>query len=513
MKIKKTDLLSIIVNCIIDSSYNIDYLSPINIHPFHLNIFNQEESITARIYIWNISHGGNRRPNDEYRIQITGIKSFEKDPIEKTLILGWWDDLKVFVGFDFNKHNKKLGYSPSFQVKEKALHEAFSEGISTYLKENNEIVVVFKKEYLIDYIKNLEEWHSTKDVKVSKKSIQDEIDDEVLPFRYSITSYGADYPVDSIVKRIEDKVIFVPLFQRKFVWKIEEASRFIESLILGLPVPGIFLSKEPETGRLLIIDGQQRLMTLYNFYKGVFRGKEFKLVGVQKDLEGKTIKDLKSEDKIRLNDSIMHATIIKQEEPDDGESSVYSIFERLNTGGKKLTPQEIRACIYYGLFNELLSELAQTPSFVNIFGISDDRLKGQELILRFFALYYEYKNYKKPLKGFLNNFMSKNRDLSKFSKNKLSGLFVPAIDFINLTLKEKAFRRGGGINAAIFDSVMIGITKRLIKVDKINTNKFKQQYEKLMYNDTYISMSKVGTSDEVSVKGRIEQSIEIFSKI
>jgi len=95
--------------------------------------------------------------------------------------------------------------------------------------------------------------------------VEDESTDEIVPYKYSITSYGADYPVDSLVSRLERDVIFIPSFQRSYVWSLNQASRFIESLLLGLPVPGVFFSKETETGKLLIIDGQQRLRTLQYF--------------------------------------------------------------------------------------------------------------------------------------------------------------------------------------------------------------------------------------------------------
>jgi uncharacterized protein with ParB-like and HNH nuclease domain len=113
-------------------------------------------------------------------------------------------------------------------------------------------------------------------------SVIDESTEEIVPFQYSITSYGADYPVDSLVNRLEKDIIFIPPFQRSYVWSINQAPRFIESLLLGLPVPGIFLSKEKNTGKLLIIDGQQRLKTLQYFYTGVFHNrKEFALQHVQ----------------------------------------------------------------------------------------------------------------------------------------------------------------------------------------------------------------------------------------
>lgn len=96
--------------------------------------------------------------------------------------------------------------------------------------------------------------------------LQDDLgDEEQIPFKYSITSYGADFLIDGIVRRLEDDSILIPSFQRGFVWSLPKASRFIESLLLGLPVPGIFLSKDSETQALIVIDGQQRLKTLKFF--------------------------------------------------------------------------------------------------------------------------------------------------------------------------------------------------------------------------------------------------------
>src|SRR6267154_1153363 len=100
--------------------------------------------------------------------------------------------------------------------------------------------------------------------------LDEEIEDETEKegsgkLNFSITSYGADYPVDNIVKRLNSDAFFVPKFQRKFVWSQRHASRFVESLLMGLPVPGIFLYKETDTGKHLVVDGQQRLRTLQDF--------------------------------------------------------------------------------------------------------------------------------------------------------------------------------------------------------------------------------------------------------
>lgn len=345
-------------------------------------------------------------------------------------------------------------------------------------------------------------------------NFDDETESEHIDFRYVITSYGADYPVDSLMKRIKDKVIFIPPFQRQFVWNINEASKFIESLILGLPVPGIFLSKEKDTNRLLVVDGQQRLMSLYYFYTGYFQSTPFKLQNVQEDLLGRTYNTLKTPDRIRLDDSIIHATIVRQDEPDEDESSVYQIFERLNSGGRDLKPQEIRACIYYGAFNELLNELVNSHSWRAIFGKkSDIRLKEQELILRFFSLLYDRQNYEKPLKGFLNSFMSKNQHLEKISKEDFSETFKSTFDFIVRTVGTKPFRIRRNLNLGAFDSISIAVAERLKNGEIKDRKEFVEQYNKLTENPEFISAVQGGTSDEKNVETRINIAIEAFKEL
>ena len=107
----------------------------------------------------------------------------------------------------------------------------------------------------------------------------------------------------------------------------------------------MFLSKEEPTNKLLVIDGQQRLRSLQFFYDRIFglTGREFKLEGVQDRYDGRTIETLEIEDRRHLDDSIIHATVMRQDIPSDDDSSIYHVFERLNTGGKVLSGQEIRA--------------------------------------------------------------------------------------------------------------------------------------------------------------------------
>ncbi|HQT47546.1 MAG TPA: DUF262 domain-containing protein, partial [Acidocella sp.] len=181
-------------------------------------------------------------------------------------------------------------------------------------------------------------------------ALEEGVDDESLlenpgTKKFTISSYGADYTVDTLVKRMNAGSFKIPAFQRRFVWTLKHSSKFIESLLMGLPVPGVFLYKEADTNEHLVIDGQQRLRTLQMFYKGLFGEKKFKLVGVREPWAEKSYEELEPSDILKLDDSIVHATIFKQDSPKDVLDSIYYVFERINTGGIRLSPQEIRNCI------------------------------------------------------------------------------------------------------------------------------------------------------------------------
>ncbi|NJK68217.1 MAG: hypothetical protein HC941_18295 [Microcoleus sp. SU_5_3] len=150
-----------------------------------------------------------------------------------------------------------------------------------------------------------------------------------------------------------------------------------------------------------------------------------------------------------MDDSILHATIVKQDEPSDDNSSIYNIFERLNSGGTTLTSQEIRGGIYHGKFKDLLKQLNQNNSWRDIYGKSDSRMRDEEMILRFLALYFNGYSYKKPLKEFLNQFMGKNRSLKLHSESQIRQAFEGTIEVIHQSLGVQAFKPKKLINAAV----------------------------------------------------------------
>lgn len=348
-----------------------------------------------------------------------------------------------------------------------------------------------------------------------EERIEDNLADRQIPFLYSITSYGADYPVDGLMKRVEDGSIYIPPFQRRFVWDLKRGSRFIESLLLGLPVPGIFLSKEQPTQKLLVIDGQQRLRTLQYFYRGIFADtkREFALRGVQDQFEGLTYKTLPDDARRRLDDSILHATVVKQEEPTADESSIYHIFERLNTGGVVLRPQEIRACIYHGRFQEELKRLNENAAWRGIYGTVSPRMKDQELILRFLALYLQGGEYSRPMKGFLNSFMGRNRELNLYNSDRLAAAFVPTIELVSRCLGASAFKPKATFNAAVFDSVMVGVARRIERGAVTKCEEFSTQYRHLLADPQFTQATETGTSNEDRVNKRIDLATNAFQNV
>jgi hypothetical protein len=349
--------------------------------------------------------------------------------------------------------------------------------------------------------------------------------EEVIPFTYSITSYGADYPVDSLVKRIENQDIIVPTFgrqpseesdivgfQREYVWPRPKADRFIESLLLGLPVPGIFLVKEP-SGVLLVLDGHQRLYTLRAFYEGVIHGQEYRLANVQERFQGKRYKELDTEDRRRLDDSIIHATIVRQE-PTEDQSSIYVIFERLNTGGVNLQPQEIRVALYHGEFVRVLRELNDVDKWRALYGRKSRRLKDMELILRFFAFFYYADKYQSPMKDFLNRYMATNQRLERQSETEIKEIFCRTTSILCEAIGQRAFRPRTVVNAAVVDSVMTGVATRLAAQGPIhNKRQFKERYEKLLKSKDYLAAVESGTSQEANVATRLRLAKQAFADV
>jgi hypothetical protein len=297
--------------------------------------------------------------------------------------------------------------------------------------------------------------------------LEDLIDVEPTPAR--VTFSTQDLSIDGLVKRLNrgsmlvpqfsghDVLVQVPGFQRGFVWSKAQMDRFIESLLLGYPVPGIFLVKQTTDNRMLILDGQQRLVTLQRFYNGIHEGKEFALNYVGDEFKGLTYRGLDESLQFKLDDSYMQATIVTADGSPEVDESIFQIFERLNSGGTQLTPHEIRVALYAGELMASIEALNDDSDWRALFGpTKSKRIRDHELIMRVLALYTDSAGYSRPLKTFLNRFAQSDRS-TDIASDPRGELFLEACRALNAQVGPRAFRRPGGgqVNTAQAEAICV----------------------------------------------------------
>src|SRR5712692_770654 len=312
----------------------------------------------------------------------------------------------------------------------------------------------------------------------------EEEDNESAPPTYEINTYPADFTLEVLHQKWKAGDIEIPQFQRQFVWKQVQASKLIESFLIGLPVPAVFLYTERKSQKFLVIDGQQRLRSIFYFFEGFFgeeqKGKRtiFQLKGLsdKSTYLDKKFTDFDEADQRKLWNCVLRSFIVQQLDPND-DTSIYHIFERLNTGGTLLANQEIRNCVYRGSLNELLHKLNALPAWRSIVGKPhpDSRQKDVELILRFFAL-LDHSHYQKPMKDFLSKFMKANREPGQNVLRQFRKLFTTTCTAIVNHLGAKPFHILAGLNSAVFDCVMVSFANNFETIPQ----DIKQRYEGLI---------------------------------
>lgn len=346
-------------------------------------------------------------------------------------------------------------------------------------------------------------------------------DDEVpvAEVGYEVTCYGVDFDVYGINRRLQDNEIIIPEFQRNYIWSLPTASRFIESLLMGLPVPGIFLTKDLETQDFIVIDGQQRLKTIQYFYAGVFnpssgqsRQKSFRLTKVQPQFEGMAYDDLKPSERKRFNNALIHATIVKQDSPEADDTSVYHIFDRINSGGMSLNHQEVRCALYQGKLVDEIAAINEEPAWRSIFGNKDKRQRDHELILRFLAFLKSENPYRAPMSEFLTKFLASHRNPDSAFLKECRGTFLRTMELFEKSLATSAFRPAGPFNAAVFDSMAVGLARRLeASSHPPDPAMVKETYQCLLQDSDYMEAVSTGTSHIQSVDVRMDKATRGFA--
>lgn len=272
-------------------------------------------------------------------------------------------------------------------------------------------------------------------------------------------------------------------------WSDQKASRFIESIALNIPVPVFYFAEESD-GTFSVIDGQQRLTSLFRYLKpqelsSVFGDeiRELTLVDlkVRSDLNSKKYADLDRSERALLSKRPLRCLVVLNE---SDEALKFEVFERLNTGSVSLTDQEVRNCLYRGPLNELLKELAENSQFQQLISLpaaAQKNMKDVELVLRFFA-YRELtqsSNYSDSYKEHLNNFMEENRELSEKRRAQMKAVFEqtvaaiysllgPAVAFrkpLDLENPETSAFANNLINGSIYESQMASVS-RLVEAGK-----------------------------------------------
>lgn len=335
---------------------------------------------------------------------------------------------------------------------------------------------------------------------------EDSPEDEQEPsLKYEIMNYPADITLGGYVDLWDRGELEVPDFQRLYVWDRVKASKLVESFLLGLPVPGVFLYKGRVKPGYLIIDGQQRIVSLIRYIKGTFDEAKFRLKNVDARYEGKAFEDLSEEDQFKLKGQTLRATIIQQINPDD-DTSIYHVFERLNTGGVNLNPMEVRQCVSFGPFVSALKEMNQDKAWRKVIGKpkADKRLRDVELVLRCLALAEDHEKYEKPMKGFLNAYMEKCRAAGD-NFDKVKDNFSRSCAYILEELGEKPFHLRGRLNYGALDSVMTAV------LTDVNTKSLNSKFADLRADQEYDDAITYNTSDEVAVATRLEKALDILA--
>jgi hypothetical protein len=321
--------------------------------------------------------------------------------------------------------------------------------------------------------------------------VDDDNDDYALS-GYDITQSPNDFNVKTIFDYIERGVIAIPAFQRNYVWDVRKASALIESLILGLPIPQIFLYQE-KSDRFIVVDGQQRLMSLYYFLKrrfphmnkrpqirriveeeggtlperiladnAYFSNFDLKLPsrlnGPANPYAGKNYATL-AEAQTTLDLRTIRSVVIRQNEPDNDDSSIYEIFSRLNTSGMVLTGQEIRTALYHSEFFRMLDRINVDPTWRGLVGLPEPDLhfKDLESLLRGMAMLQRGDLYRPSMRRFLNMYSRECRTMSVADSTYLETLFREFVSKIHAA-DSKAFLGGTRrFNISIFEAVFAAV--------------------------------------------------------
>ena len=327
----------------------------------------------------------------------------------------------------------------------------------------------------------------TSDKPIYEREDDDETPDpDEVPIRdRKVVTQPYDLAIENLVGQVRGNTIFLrplssrPRFQRGYVWTDALASRLVESILLNVPIPPCYLSQNEEF-ELDVIDGQQRIYSLFRFVENQFRLKDLKVLV---ELNGMRFFELSSKLQRQLTTHTLRCVLITNQSHPEIK---FDVFERLNSNTVPLSAQELRNCIFRGALNDLLGELAAEPTWLAVMNKKspDKRLRDEELILRFFAFHtLGVQSYRTPLKNWLNDAADRGRRLSGADVARLKGVWLDALaNVLELFDPSEAFRREGSkaINRALFDLTMFTVSRTTSKECATARTPFRSAYSTLL---------------------------------
>lgn len=311
--------------------------------------------------------------------------------------------------------------------------------------------------------------------------------------RELITS-TVDYNLESLSQLIDNRTIdLAPKYQRRYRWDKKRKSKLIESFLMNVPIPPIFLN-EDDFGQYSVIDGKQRLSSISEFMLGRLTLCDLEIF---KNLNGLNFIDLPKEfqNSLKIRATIRAIIILRQSDKD----IKYEVFQRLNTGGVHLNAQEIRNSAFPGNLNDRILDLSEGKTFHNMLGVKSKKksklyqeMKDVELVLRFLALKDNWRRYAGALKKILDTYMDNNKNMDKGKVDLLAKAFNETIEIVEIIFGiNGSFRRWlpesgkwkQQVSAPLYDSQMLACYKKDKRKIIANKDVILKDYIKLFSDD------------------------------
>lgn len=339
-------------------------------------------------------------------------------------------------------------------------------------------------------------------------------DPEAVPLKdRKVVTQPYDLAIDAIVSQVKSRILFLrplsarPKFQRQYVWSEKLASRLVESALLNVPIPPCYLSENAES-ELDVIDGQQRIYSLYRFMENQFALRDLEALS---EFNGLRFFELPGKEQRKLRTHTLRCVVITNESHPEIK---FDVFERLNTSTMPLNAQELRNCVSRGTLNDLLADLSFDQDWLRIRSRTtpDRRLADEEMILRFFSFQIQgLSEYRTPLKTWLNETARLGRRMGEPEIGKLKDVWRRAISAALVWFEPSAcFRRPSGkaINRALFDLTMYTAAQCGKSTALEKQQDFRETYSSLLGNDEFQDL----ISRSVDHKKRTERRFAMWNQ-